>query len=172
MSFFGEYANQMSEAKPGFDRTYFAATTAQYICQIRSMKGDRRLSDNVPYFVAEFDILKRLGTEGNQPGTQASWMTLIKLNTPALANIKELLAATYGVPFAAVDDKSADLAISAEQPFRGRIVLVKTRAGKTQKGGDFTYHNFESVTATPEEIAALRSALNMPALPLKFTPKS
>jgi hypothetical protein len=86
----------------------------------------------------------------------SSIFNITKHGKTALGNIKGLLAACLDVEEAQVDAKTADLAVSVENPFHARLIRCEAVEVTTNAGAPFTKPNFLPI---PEELQ--RQALEL-----------
>lgn len=109
---------------------------------INALKKIRSQRNGAKLFIAEIDILKSL-VDSRPAGTDMSWIVnLTKHGKTALGNVKGLLAALLDVDENEVDAKTADLAVSAENPFHGRLVRCSAVEITTSDGAPFTKPNW------------------------------
>ncbi len=143
----------VDNAKPGASKDYLKPGT-HYVL-IRNMKTDNRFADGAQYFLAEFDVLRSSNAEQGDTG---SWCPLLKKNTPAIGDVRSLIAACYGAPIEQVNAAALNLAVDAKQPCKGKPVRIDVKPGKTKAGNDFSYHSFSPWSPTAEELAQLKTA--------------
>jgi hypothetical protein len=126
-----------------------------YILEVLMCKADVS-RDGVPYFLAEFNILKSNNPE-RPPGTQAAWFVGIKKDTPALGNIRQFIAAASDVGVEDVDDAAGELVVSTGQPLAGNLVIATASNIKTKKKGtDFTVVRYEPWKGSELEVAQFK----------------
>lgn len=143
----------VDNAKPGASKDYLKPGT--HYALIRNMKTDKRFSDDAQYFLAEFDVLK---SSNEEQGATGSWCPLLRKDTPAIGDVRSLIASCYGAPIEQVNAAALNLAVDAKQPCKGKPVRIDVKPGKTKKGNDFSYHSFSPWSPTAEELAQLKAA--------------
>jgi hypothetical protein len=117
------------------------------ILYVRALKKIRSQKSGDTLFIAEFDIIQSKVDE-RPPGTDmSSIFNITKHQKTALGNIKGLLAACLDVEEAKVDKDTADLAVSAENPFQGRLIRCEAIQVITNAGTPFTKPNFSPLPA-------------------------
>lgn len=148
------------ENAEGSDRNGFFLE-GRYLARIVKFKGGKRRNDNLPYVAADFDVVTSTNPE-IKPGTRRSWWCGIKKDTPALANIRDFVAAASQVDPKEVDNASCEMAVSEEQPLAGEFVeIICTNI--TKKNGDpFTKHVFQVPKLDEKELKRLLAAAGLP----------
>jgi len=121
---------------------------------INSLKKIRSQKNGNKLFIAELDIIESK-VDGRPPGTDMSAIfNLTKHGETALGNVKALLAAAIDVPEDKIDAKTADLAVSSENPFHGRLIRCEAVDITTRDGEPFTKPNFSPLPAELQAQAA------------------
>lgn len=117
---------------------------------INACKKIKSQANNDKLFIVELDVLESK-VEDRAPGSSMSWIVNLK-HQPALGNIKGFLAAALGIPEDKIDAKVADAAVSAENPFHGRLIKCEAIEIKTQKTKqDFTKCKWSEIAADQQE---------------------
>ena len=148
----------MSEAKYSEGGIYLL--DGNYVLQIEALKsGTNR--QKVDYFVAECRILQSTNPE-RKPGTIVSWWVGIKVDTPALADVRRFLAEAGESDDADVDDQAAEMAVSEEQPFKGIVLRASATTKLTEKRKvPFTKVIWKLFEGTEGDVMALRKACGL-----------
>jgi len=109
---------------------------------VNALKKIRSQKTGDTLFIAEFDILESKVDERPPGMDMSSIFNISKHGKTALGNIKGLIAACLDIEEAKVDSKTADLAVSIENPFHGRLVRCEAVEVTTTAGAPFTKPNF------------------------------
>lgn len=109
---------------------------------VNALKKKRSQKTGDKLFIAEFDIIESKVAE-RQPGMDmSSIFNITKHGKTALGNIKGLLAAILDIEEAKVDSRTADIAVSSENPFHARLIRCEAVEVTTNAGMPFTKTNF------------------------------
>lgn len=131
-----------------------------YVLEITELKSGTTRQD-LNYFVAECKILQSTNP-ARKPGTVVSWFVGIKKDTPALADIKRFLAVCGEVEDTEVDDAAAEMSVSDEQPFAGRVLRAAATTITTKKNKrDFTKVVWTNFEGTEGDVAAMKKAAGL-----------
>lgn len=127
-----------------------------YTLQVQALKAFTSRAKG-PMFVAEFSVLESSGPDANAPGSSASHIIKMSLDS-ALGNIQGLMAAVLNVPTEKVTESICDEAVSAKgsELVKGAKVRAEATVVKTKAGGDFTrvrYRPFEAPAQAPKAAA-------------------
>lgn len=103
------------------------------------------LDDRKEAYAVEFEILET-SSEKQSPGQTVSFYQATDgISCPAetaAGSIKSFLAAVCKINEDAISVEDMRLSFSEEQPLTGEVVSCETVSHVTQKGGDFTKHNW------------------------------
>lgn len=111
-------------------------------------------------FIAELDIIESKVDERPPGMDMSSIFNITRHGKTALGNIKGFLAACLDIEEAKVDAKTADIAVSAENPFHARLIRCEAVEVTTNAGAPFTKPNFFPL---PEELQARALELHQKA---------
>lgn len=109
---------------------------------VQALKKIRSQQTGDKLFIAEFDIIESKVPERPPGMDMSSIFNITKHGKTALGNIKGLIAACLDVPEEKVDSKTADLAVSSDNPFHGRLVRCEAVQVTTRAGQPFTKPNY------------------------------
>ena len=109
---------------------------------VNALKKIRSQKTGDTLFIAEFDIIESKVAERPPGMDMSSIFNITKHGKTALGNIKGLLAACLDIEEAQVDSKTADLAVSSENPFHARLIRCEAVEVTTNAGAPFTKPNF------------------------------
>lgn len=115
---------------------------------IQSLKKIRSSKNGNKLFIAELDIIESKVPERPPGSDMSAIFNMTKHGDTALGNIKALLAAAIGKPVEAIDARLADFAVSAENPFHGRLIRCEAIETTTRAGEPFTKPNFSPIQDT------------------------
>lgn len=141
-------------------RSNFVLPGQYPILFINGLKKIRSQKSGDTLFIAEFDIIESK-VDDRPPGMDmSSIFNLTKHQKTALGNVKGLLAAVLDIEEAKVDARTADLAVSTENPFHARLIRCEAIVVTTTAGQPFTKPNFFPL---PPEIQAQALVLHQRA---------
>lgn len=131
-----------------------------YVLEVMELKsGTSR--QRVDFFVAECRILQSTNPE-RKIGTVVSWWVGLKVDTPALADVRRFLAVAGECDDTDVDDAAAEMAVSDEQPFKGRVLRAAATTITTSKlKRPFTKVLWSNFEGSEGDVAALRKAAGL-----------
>lgn len=109
---------------------------------VNALKKIRSQKTGDTLFIAEFDIIESKVDERPPGMDMSSIFNITKHGKTALGNIKGLLAACLDIEEAKVDSKTADIAVSSENPFHARLIRCEAITVTTNNGAPFTKPNF------------------------------
>jgi hypothetical protein len=115
--------------------------------------------------IAEFEVVEAQGEGANEPGTSASHVIKMSLES-ALGNVRGLVAAVSNTPVKSVSRKDCVEAFGADNPAKGVKVDAEAFVTKTKAGTDFTlisYAPYESTSMTTSPAKGAMSATAAPA---------
>lgn len=100
---------------------------------------------NLDFFVAELKILTSDNPQ-RRPGGVMSWMCTIKVDTPALGDIRAFVAEAEGADIDEVGEEEIEYACSDANPLEGaKMHLVATTIQLKKTGKDFTKVKWELI---------------------------
>lgn len=133
----------IKNAKSSGGGIYFMPGT--YLLECNACKTGETREGKKAFFVAEFTILESSNPE-RPVGTSVSFMVMMdKYLDTALGNIKQCVAALFGVAEEAVDEAGVDAIVGADNPAKGARVKATASNIKTRAGKDFTKVMFSHV---------------------------
>lgn len=133
----------IKNAKSNGGGVYFLPGT--YVLECVAVKTGQTREGNKPFFVAEFTILESSNPE-RPVGTSVSYMVMLdKYIETALGNVKQCVAALFGVAEADVDEAGVEEAVGPSNPAKGARVKATASNIKTRAQKDFTKVVFTSV---------------------------
>lgn len=146
----GEHLLAVDEIKLVKSRKGPTYYTAEYVVErsvggaaIRSDSGNNALEDTPTQPVMAHNVGEKV----------TAMFDLSNPDSPALGNVKGMLAAIAGQEPEGITEENADYSVHPSNPLKGYRVRCQATSIVTQKGKVFTRLNFYHVT--PEEVAAL-----------------
>ena len=114
----------------------------KYRVEVQACKsGTTRKREN--YFLVECKILE--STNPDRPvGSKATHFITLKVDTPALAEVKRFVSIATDTPEEEVDSAGVEMLVSEEQPLRGKVLNVSVVNVKSNKTGkEYSRHQWE-----------------------------
>lgn len=149
----GKYA-QVNDAKVYKSGQYFEPNH-QFLVLVSVVKDQEVRESKLGAFIVETKVLKST-CDSVRPSDGRNWF--VNLDKPASwGNLKAFgVAATEAVTgeMASENEVTEEVIehfVSTEQPLAGTILALATVHSKTQKGGDFTKHNWSAPTPAQKQ---------------------
>ena len=131
-----------------------------YILEVMELKsGTSR--QKVDFFVAECRVLQSTNSD-RRPGTIVSYWVGLKVDTPALSDVRRFIAVCGECEDTDVDATAAEMAVSDEQPFKGRVLRAAATNIITAKAKrDFTKVVWSNYEGSEADVIALKKAAGL-----------
>jgi hypothetical protein len=121
------------------------------ILWVKALKKIRSQKSGDTLFIGELDIIESKVEERPPGASMSTIFNITKHSKTALGNIKQLLSACLDIEESKVDAKTADLAVSSENPFCGKLIRCEAVEITTTAGTPFTKPTFYPL---PESLQA------------------
>jgi len=142
----------------------------KYLFEIQKLIAEKKHKGNM--FIVEFKVLESAQTDPkhspNPAGSSASYVVNLD-NDSGPGNMKAFIMAVLEEPECNVTTDAIVEVLSASQPLRGLRVRDEAyeKPMRSKPGEMFTYHRWEAVPLTDEDLKAMAQARAQAAVPAK-----
>lgn len=117
----------------------------------------KKTRKGVDSYIVEFKVHES-DNPAHRPGSEVTWLVGFD-KEPAMGNVKQFIATACGTTdLSGVDEATAELTVSAEQPLTGKFVRASAVNITTKAGRPFTKVKFMLDSLSVAEMAAAHAA--------------